>query len=60
MAHSLSIVSTLSSLEKLFDKEMFQNLYIMNDMVQEMYEDKRESIILQVHDCREGGEERVS
>ena len=47
MAVSSSIVSSQSSLAKLFDKEMLQKLYIMNDMVQEMYEDKRERIILQ-------------
>ena len=47
MEASLSNVSNPSSLEKIFDKEMLWKLYIMTDMVQEMYEDKRESIILQ-------------
>ena len=41
MEASSSTASIQSSLEKLFDKEMLQNLYIMNDMVQEMYEYKR-------------------
>ena len=41
MENSSSVASSQSSLEKFFDKEMLQNLYIMNNMVQEMYEDKR-------------------
>ena len=47
MAASLSIIYNQSSLEKLFDKEMLHKLYIMIDMMQEKYEDKRESVKIQ-------------
>ena len=47
MEASSSISFNQSSLTKIFDKEMLQKLYIMNDMVQEMYEDNRKNIILQ-------------
>ena len=47
MAASSSNISNQSSLERLFDKYMLQKLYIMRDMVQEMYEDNKESTILQ-------------
>ena len=40
MTTSLSIVSSQSSLAKLFDKQMLQKLYIMIDRVQDKYEDK--------------------
>ena len=46
MAASLCAVSSQSSLARIFDNEMLQNLYIMNDMVQEMYEDKKERNII--------------
>ena len=46
MEASSSMVCSQSSSAKLFDKEMLQKLYIMNDIVQEMYEAKRERIIL--------------
>ena len=49
METSLTNVSNLYSLEKIFDKEMLENLYIMIDKMQEKYEDKRESIKLQEH-----------
>ena len=60
MAASLSDVSSQSSLTKIFDKDMLQKLYIMNDMVQEMYEDEGEHYTSRVVDCREGGEARAS
>ena len=44
MTASLSDATSLSSLQKLFDKEMLQKLYIMIDRMQEKYEDKREWI----------------
>jgi hypothetical protein len=36
-----------SSLAKLFDKEMLKEFVTMRDMVQEMWEDRKESIVLQ-------------
>ena len=47
MAASTSDVSSPSSLERLFDSEMLQELIIMRDMVQEMNEDRKENTILQ-------------
>ena len=47
METSLSDASSKSSLQKLFDKEMLQKIYIVIYRVQEKYEDKRESIKLQ-------------
>lgn len=47
MATLSRIVSNLSSLERLFDKEMLQKLYIMRDMVQEFVKDRKEKTILQ-------------
>ena len=49
MEASSRTVSSQTSLAKLFDKEMLQKLYIMNNVVQEMCEDKRGIIILQEH-----------
>ena len=42
MATSLMNVSNPSSLENIFDRDILQKLYIMVDMVQEKYEDKRD------------------
>ena len=47
MAASSSIISSQYSLAKLFYKKISQKLYIMNDMVQEMIEDRKENTILQ-------------
>ena len=47
MAASLCDVSNLSSIKKIFDEELLQNIFIIIDMAQEMFEDKREIIILQ-------------
>ena len=47
METSLSGDSKPSSFARLFDKEMKQDLYIMNDMVQKLYEDVKENIKLQ-------------
>ena len=47
MAASTSDVSNPSSLARLFDEEMLQELIIMRDMVQEMYEDRKENTLLQ-------------
>ena len=61
MAASSSIVSNQSSLTRLFDKEMLHELYVMRDMVQEMYEDKKgENYTSRVVDFHEGGEEIIS
>ena len=40
MAASYSDASSQSSLQKFFEKEMLQKLYIMIDRMQEKYEDK--------------------
>lgn len=47
MAASTSDVSNPSSLERLFDLDMLQELIIMRDMVQEMTEDRKENTILE-------------
>ena len=47
MESSTSDVSNPSSLARLFDEEMLQEFIIMRDMVQEMYEDRKESTIIQ-------------
>ena len=47
MEASTSDVSNSSSLARLFDLEMLQELIIMRDMVQEMNEDRKENTILQ-------------
>ena len=47
MEASLRDVSISSSLQKLFDKELLQKLYIMIDRMQEKYEDRRESSKIQ-------------
>jgi hypothetical protein len=39
--------SHTSSLAKLFDKEMLKEFVTMRNMVQEMWEDRKESTILQ-------------
>jgi hypothetical protein len=39
--------SHTSSLAKFFDKEMLKEFVTMRDMVQEMWEDRKESIVLQ-------------
>jgi hypothetical protein len=39
--------SHTSSLSKLFDKEMLKEFLTMRDMVQELWEDREESIALQ-------------
>jgi hypothetical protein len=39
--------SHTSSLSKFFDKEMLKEFVTMRDMVQELWEDKEESIALQ-------------
>ena len=44
---SKSDVSNSSSFARLFDEEMLQELIIMRDMVQDMYEDRKENTILQ-------------
>jgi hypothetical protein len=38
-----------SSLAKLFDKDMLKAFVIMRDMLQDMWEDRKESIVLQEH-----------
>ena len=43
MRTSSSEDSKSSSFARLFDKEMKQDLYILKDMVQSLYEDRRES-----------------
>jgi len=48
MENSTSDVFNSSSLTRLFDLEMLQELIIMRDMVQEMNEDRKENTILQV------------
>jgi hypothetical protein len=40
-------ISYTSSLSKFFDKEMLNSFVTMIDMVQEMWEDGKESIVLQ-------------
>ena len=47
MATSLSDVSNQSSLARLFDEDMLQNLFIIRDTMQEMVEDKKERSRLQ-------------
>ena len=50
MEEALSIDSSpTSSKSKLFDKEMFNALLTMKDMVQELWKDREESIVLQEH-----------
>jgi hypothetical protein len=39
--------SHTSSLSKFFDKEMLKDFVTMRDMVQELWEDREESIVLQ-------------
>ena len=47
MAASTTDFSNLSSLARLFDEEMLQELIIMRDMEQEMNEDRKHNTILQ-------------
>ena len=46
MTTSTSESSNTSFFTRFFDEDMKQNLFIMMDMVREMYEDGRKSIIL--------------
>ena len=47
MTTSTSESSNSSFFTRLFDEDMNQDLFIMMDMLREMYEDGRKSIILQ-------------
>jgi hypothetical protein len=48
MEEALNLNSShTSSNSKLFDKEMFNALLTMKDMVQELWKDREESIVLQ-------------
>ncbi len=47
MEASTSDVSNPSSLARFFDEEMLKDLIIMRDMVQHLYEDRKENTLIQ-------------